>query len=316
MSNLRSLPRDAEILAARGSKNRVDPQVAWAALVEPERTAAGKIADVATIFLTNRECPLRCLMCDLWKNTTDEPVPPGAIPTQIDQALARLPAVQQVKLYNSGNFFDPLAIPPEDYPAIAQRLRGFDNVIVENHPRMCTRDCLRFRDLLETGLEVALGLETVHAKALAALNKRMTVGDFDRAARFLRDEGIAVRAFILLRPPLMSEEEGIHWALASVSHAFEAGADCCSIIPTRAGNGIMDRLERDGLFAPPRLMSLERVLEEGLVLGRGRVFVDLWDAQRLAACSRCGPERIDRLRQMNLLQEVLPRVACDCEAAR
>jgi uncharacterized Fe-S cluster-containing MiaB family protein len=114
----------------------------------------------------------------------------------------------------------------------------------------------------------------------------------------------------------MSEEEGIHWALASVAHAFEAGADCCSIIPTRAGNGIMDRLARDGLFAPPRLASLERVLVEGIALGRGRVFVDLWDAQRLAACSRCGPGRIERLRQMNLLQEVLPRVACDCETAR
>ena len=316
MSNLRSLPRDAEILAARGPKNRVDPHVAWAALVEPERTAAGTIADVATIFLTNRECPLRCLMCDLWKNTTDESVPAGAIPTQIERALARLPAAQQIKLYNSGNFFDPLAIPPDDYPAIAQRLQAFDNVIVENHPRMCTSDCLRFRDLLETSLEVALGLETVHAKALATLNKRMTVGDFDRAARFLRDEGIAVRAFLLLRPPLMTDEEGIHWALASVEHAFEAGADCCSIIPTRAGNGVMERLERDGLFAPPRLASLECVLEEGIALRRGRVFVDLWDAQRLAACSRCGPARIERLRQMNLLQEMLPPVACDCEAAR
>jgi radical SAM enzyme (TIGR01210 family) len=248
--------------------------------------------------------------------TTDDPVPPGAIPTQIDRALARLPAAQQVKLYNSGNFFDPLAIPPEDYAAIAQRLRGFDNVIVENHPRMCTSDCLRFRDLLKTGLEVALGLETVHAEALAALNKRMTVGDFDRAARFLRDEGIAVRAFILLRLPLLSEEEGIHWALASVVHAFDAGADCCSIIPTRAGNGIMERLARDGLFAPPQLASLERVLEEGIALRRGRVFVDLWDAQRLAACSRCGPERIERLRQMNLCQQVLPQIDCDCEAAR
>jgi len=316
MSNLRSLPRDAEILAARGSKNRVDPQVAWAALVEPERTAAGTIADVATIFLTNRECPLRCLMCDLWKNTTDDPVPPGAIPTQIDRALARLPAAQQVKLYNSGNFFDPLAIPPEDYAAIAQRLRGFGNVIVENHPRMCTSDCLRFRDLLKTGLEVALGLETVHAESLAALNKRMTVADFDRAARFLRAEGIAVRAFILLRPPLMSEEEGIEWVLASVRHAFDAGADCCSIIPTRAGNGIMERLARDGLFEPPRLASLQRVLEQGIALRRGRVFIDLWDAQRLAACSRCGPERIERLRQMNLCQQVLPQIDCDCEAAR
>ena len=97
----------------------------WASLVEPERAPDGRIVQVATIFLTNRECPLRCLMCDLWKNTLQERTPPGAIPAQIDYALARLPPAPHVKLYNSGSFFDPRAIPVEDYPAIARQLRPF-----------------------------------------------------------------------------------------------------------------------------------------------------------------------------------------------
>ncbi len=307
---------DAGILAARGPRNRVDPWVPWAFLVEPERSAAGRVVDVATIFLTNRECSFRCLMCDLWKNTIEGPTPAGAIPVQIEHALARLPPARQVKLYNSGNFFDPRANPPCDYAAIAGRVRHFDNVIVENHPRLCTADCLRFRDVLQAPLEVALGLETTQPEALAALNKRMTVADFDHAAKFLIDAGIAVRAFILLRPPLASEEQGVAWALKSLAHAFAAGASCCSIIPTRAGNGILDQLEQQGLFSPPCLASLEVVLEEGLRAGGGRVFVDLWDAPRLAACGRCGPPRIERLRKMNLSQQILPPMACDCEAAR
>lgn len=315
MSSQSQLPGEREILTARGRKNRVKPQIPWAFFVEPERAADGTVVDVATLFLTNRECPLRCLMCDLWKNTTDEPVPQGAIPGQIDHALARLPAVRHMKLYNSGNFFDPHAIPPEDYGAIASRVSSFENVIVENHPRMCNTRCIRFRDLLSARLEVALGLETVHPHALAALNKRMTVADFDRAAAFLLEAGIAVRVFLLLRPPLLSEEEGHEWALASIRHAFARGAGCCSIIPTRAGNGIMDQLQREGRFTPPRLSSLESVLEDGIRLRGGRVFVDLWDAERLVGCRRCGPARIDRLRQMNFSQEILPTVACDCEAA-
>jgi radical SAM enzyme (TIGR01210 family) len=315
MNSLRTLPGDAEILAARGGKSPVNPQAVWAALVEPERSAGGDIVDVATLFLTGRECPFRCLMCDLWKNTLDGPTPAGAIPAQIDRALARLPPARHIKLYNSGNFFDPLAVPRDDYPAIAQRVRTFDNVIVENHPRLCGDDCRRFRELLETRLEVALGLETVHPAALAALNKRMTVADFDRAAEFLLAAGIAVRVFLLLRPPLLCEREGVTWAIASIRHAFDTGAACCSIIPTRAGNGILERLERDGLFAPPRLASLENVLAEGIRLGRGRVFADLWDAERLAECPQCGQRRIERLRQMNLTQQVLPSVDCDCEAA-
>jgi radical SAM enzyme (TIGR01210 family) len=307
------LPADAAILAARPAKNRVDPRVPWAFLAEDERSASRDIVKVATIFLTNRECPFRCLMCDLWKNTTNEAVPPGATAKQIEYALARLPTCQQVKLYNSGNFFDPLAIPREDYQAIANRVRCFENVVVENHPRLCGDDCLRFRDLLGTSLEVALGLETIHPELLPALNKRMSLADFDRAVVFLRDNGIAVRAFVLLGLPLMSEESAIEWTLRSIGHAFAVGAGCCSIIPMRAGNGIMDRLAAEGRFTPPRLRSLEAVLKSGLLLGQGRVFVDLWDAERLTSCPRCGPRRLKRLKQMNLSQEVLPSIDCECE---
>ena len=76
----------------------------------------------------------------------------------------------------------------------------------------------------------------------------------------------------------------------------------------------MEQLARDGRFTPPTLASLERVLEAGIELGRGRVFADLWDAERLVRCGRCGPPRIERLRQMNLSQRASPRIECDCEA--
>jgi len=302
----------SEIASARPAKNAVDPRRPYAFFVEPEATASGSVEDVATIFLTNRECPYRCLMCDLWKNTLDDVVPPGAIPEQIDYALGRLPSAQHIKLYNSGNFFDAKAIPPGDHAAIAQRVRGFSTVIVENHPNLCSEACAGFRDSLGTSLEVALGLETVHPRVLPALNKQMTLDDFDRAVELLLGDSIAVRAFILLRPPMLDEQEGVEWALRSIEHCFALGVGCCAVIPTRAGNGIMEQLRRDGLFAPPRFESLERVLEAGLRMNGGRVFVDLWDVEKLANCPRCGRERIERLRQMNLVQRAAPSIACNC----
>ena len=163
-------------------------------------------------------------------------------------------------------------------------------MIVENHPRLCTDECLRFRDLLETKLEVALGLETIHPDVLPALNKRMTVDDFDRAAEFLREAEIAVRAFILLKPPLVvDEDEAVEWTLRSIDHAFAAGAGCCSVIPTRAGNGVMEQLAEQGAFAPPRLVVARARAGGRIRLVHGRVFVDLWDAEMLAACQACRP---------------------------
>jgi radical SAM enzyme (TIGR01210 family) len=303
-------PTDADILAARPAKNAVDPSRPYAFLVEPERTARGAVEDVATIFLTNRECPFRCLMCDLWENTTDEPVAPGAIPAQIDYALERLPPARHVKLYNSGNFFDPKAIPRSDLPAIADRVRDFDTVIVENHPRLCGDACGRFRDLIGTDLEIALGLETIHPKVLPALNKRMTLDDFERAVGLLVGDDVAVRAFVLLGLPWVEEAEAIDWAIRSVEFAFSIGVGCCSVIPTRAKHGVLAALEHDGAFRPPSLAALERVAEATVRLARGRAFVDLWDADRLSGCPECAPRRIERMRKMNFTQRVPPPVDC------
>lgn len=303
---------DSVILAARPPRTAVDSQRPYAWLVEPESNAQGEVVDVATLFLTNRECPFRCLMCDLWKNTLTTSVAPGEIPEQIRWALRQLPAARAIKLYNSGNFFDAKAIPPADHAPIADLVRGFETVIVENHPNLCGRVCHQFRDQVAPAqLEIALGLETCHPEILASLNKRMTLADFDRAAGELQAGGIRLRAFLLLKPPFLDEAQGIEWTLRSVQYAFNRGVDCCSIIPTRTGNGIMERLMNDGQFSPPQGASLEAVLERGLAMGRGRVFVDLWETGPFFACDACRNARLERLRQMNLRQVILPPVSCD-----
>lgn len=306
-----------EILSARSAKNKVDERTPYAFFVEEERTAGGLHQDVATIFLTNRECPYHCLFCDLWRNTTDSTVPIGAIPAQIDYALARLPRAQHVKLYNSGNFFDGRAIPPEDYPEVAARVCTFETVIVENHPKLCGNSCVEFGGLLKAAaiansqravpqLEVAMGLETVHPEILPRLNKQMTVKDFRDASDFLRGNDIALRAFILLQPPFMPPQESVAWALRSLEFALECGVRVITIIPTRGGNGIMEMLGQQGLFVPPPLEVIEEFLEQALPLTTERVFVDLWDIARIAADEPAADTRVERLRQMNRLQHVLP----------
>src|SRR5947209_3906691 len=169
--------QDRWVLEQRGAKNPVDAGRPYAFHVEAER-AAGEMVDVATLFLTNRECPYRCLMCDLWRNTLDERVPAGAIPAQIRVALERLPPAQWIKLYNSGSFFDPAAVPPADYEEIARLVAPFERVTVECHPALLGQRCLQFQALVEGGLEVAMGLETAHPEVLARLNKRMTLDQF------------------------------------------------------------------------------------------------------------------------------------------
>lgn len=309
----------SDFISHRGPKAVLDPARAYAAVHEEELDASGALAATSVVFLTNKECPFRCVMCDLWVNTLDTRIEPGLIPAQIEAALASLPPAQQIKLYNAGSFFDPEAIPPEDDAAVARLVSGFEHVIVESHPAFLAgahgERALRFRDRLTGTLEVAIGLETANPDVLARLNKGMTVDSFRRAADFLARNAIALRAFILLKPPFMNEQEGVEWASRSIDVAIDCGATACSVIPTRGGE-------------QPRVSSLERVIEYGLTAhrkaapcdGRGaalygppRVFSDLWDIERFFDCD-CSPQRAARLGEMNRTQRVPPRITCSCDA--
>jgi archaeosine synthase beta-subunit len=308
--------RDRWILHQRPARNPRDPWRPYAYLAETEPGPDGELVDIATIFLTNRECPWRCLMCDLWRNTLEDTVPAGAIPAQIRHALDHLPSLRpdfsHLKLYNAGSFFDTRAIPPDEYSQIAGIAAPFRRTIVECHPALIGRRCLEFRDLLSGALEIAVGLETVHPDVLERLNKRMTLDQFRRAADFLKTHAIDLRVFILVRPPWLSEDEGVEWAKRSLDFALDCGASVCSLIPTRANNGAMETLSRTGEFTPPSLEGLEESLEYGIAQRRGRVFADLWDLQAFVRCGVCDPSRIERIQAMNHFQSIPVRVPHEC----
>ena len=325
--------RDREWITAQRPPRAttLDPFKPHAFFLEDELAGSGCVVSSATILLTNKECPWRCLMCDLWKSTLTKTVPPGAIPQQIEFALAQLGgSPEQIKLYNSGSFFDPAAIPLADYPGIARKISFAQHVVVESHPRLVGEKALRLRDLLAGSLEVAMGLETIHPQVLPRLNKKFDLEHFSQAAEFLRKEGIALRAFVLVKPPFLNDAEGIEWAVKSAAFAFSCGAAVVSLIPTRGGNGAMERLQDAGDFAPPRLATLERALEQALglkaclespaatspqpeqpqALNAGRVFADTWDLEKFSNCSACLEKRQQRLHAMNLSQKILPRIEC------
>jgi len=376
------------VIDRRGLRSSLDPLSAYGAFVESEPDGLGSSVSAATILLTNRECPWKCVFCDLWKNTLDETVPAGEIPAQIQAALAKLPAAPWIKLYNAGSFFDPRAIPPADYAAIAEHLAPFERIIIESHPALIDSGVGSrvdaFRELLSaqpihsarsimasqlidaarpaagesaTGaslaeesdraqgsaprdvplskptssrqaapnslnpeprrrLEVAMGLETVHPLALERLNKGMTLDDFARAADVLRRSDVDLRAFVLVQPPFTPPEEAVHWALRSLDFARDQGARLVAFIPTRGGNGAMEALAATGDFVPPRLSTLEEVLDRALENTASRrgplVVADLWDLERFSHCPTCFPARKARLHRMNLSQRIEPRISCDC----
>jgi radical SAM enzyme (TIGR01210 family) len=293
-------------------------------VVEHERAADGGMARIATIFLTGRECPWRCVMCDLWMHTTVVDTPAGALVAQIAAAREHLGSAwpaDVVKLYNAGSFFDPRAVPESDYQAIANQLRGASRVIVESHPSLVGTRTARFADALRRAaagdaapvLEVAMGLETAEPDALERLNKRMTIAAFVASADALRRMDVSLRTFLLISPPFVPHDQQDYWLSQSIDLAIDCGSTVVSLIPLRTGNGAVDAFVANGLARPPAMADIER--GAAIALGRAagtsaRVFVDLWDLPRFSSCAHCVDRRLARLDRINRTQRDAPAVIC------
>lgn len=274
---------DARIRALRVAKPRVDPWKAHGALVEEERRPGGVVERALTIFLAGSECPFTCAFCDLWRYTIDGPTPLGALPAQIADVTATLqaPIPDRIKLYNASNFFDRRAVPARDVPNIADLCAPFGGVTVESHASTVGRMTIDFAAMLRGRLEVAIGLETIHPTAMPRLNKRLDLNRFDRATRFLGDNDIDLRVFVLLGAPHVPASEMVEWTVRTVQYAAERGAALVSIIPVRGGNGEMERLASLGLFTPPTRRQLGETVAACSGISGSVVSADLWDADRL-----------------------------------
>jgi radical SAM enzyme (TIGR01210 family) len=346
LGDVRSISR-SEVESWRGPKSAVDANRPVAVMRETEATVGvaaaalhrPELADVVSVFLTGAECALRCAMCDLWRHTLNGPTPVGALPRQLRSALdevataresvppelaaedtGRPPASRQrwIKLYNSSNFFDPRSVPREDWQAIAATVSGFDRVIVENHPLWIGHQAARFASLLDGRLEVAMGLEAADDATLRLLNKRMTLRDFATAAERLRADQIDLRVFVMLQPPGCPAERATEQVLDTLQWAQRLGTRHASVIPTRGGNGMMEKLAMEGIFVPPTATALEATLGEALRLGSEMVVTaDLWDWDRLGGhCALCRAARRDRLERMNRTQRWLPSEPAVCSCPR
>jgi uncharacterized Fe-S cluster-containing MiaB family protein len=222
----------------------------------------------------------------------------------------------RLKLYNASNFFDKRAVPPEDIVGIAALAESFAAVTVESHANTIGLQTLAFARQIPGRLEVAIGLETIHPLAAAQLNKRLDLRRFDWAARFLSENGVDLRVFVLLGAPYVRAEESVAWTVRSVDYAVARGASVVSIIPVRGGNGEMERLQSLNDFTPPTLSQLETALDGCLQFASTVVTADLWNVEQLSACEHCKSARLERLRRLNVSGRPEPRIACAmCGAA-
>lgn len=167
-----------------------------------------------------------------------------------------------IKIYTSGSFLDEREVGAESRAAIAETFGDRERIVVESLPDFVEDE--RVADFTEQGLktDVAVGLETATDRVRRdCVNKYFDFSDFIEASEAAEAAGAGIKAYLLLKPPFLSESEAVEDMKRSVRRCAEY-AHTVSMNPTNVQRYTMvDELYFRGGYRPPWLWSVAEVLE-------------------------------------------------------
>ncbi len=262
-----------------------------------------------------------CSMCGYSRDTLGRSASPAELGRQIEEALDGYRDEPYVKVYTSGSFLDDREVDAESRRAFVRAFAGrARRLLIETLPEFATEEQLAPLTAEFGGeLEVALGLESTDPLVLARYVHKSTGPDaYFAAAERLRALGISTKAYLLLKPPYLTEGESVADAVRSIGEA--AGRfDCLSVNPVHIQNGtVVEWLYHRGRYRPPWLWSVVEALRRG-ALRRGTArLVSFPTAGGLPRgphnCGRCDRDVLAAIEEASLTQEfsMLERLACAC----
>ena len=293
---------------------------------EPEAIGTERVTAFVAILRT-RGCYWAdgkgCSMCGYAKDTLGRSATPEELARQLEGILRAYRDEPYVKFYTSGSFLDDREV---DAASRERFVRAFSGrarrLLVETLPEFLQPASVEpLRAAFDGDLEIALGLESADPEVLGRFITKGAPPSayfdaFDRA-RALK---VSPKAYLLLKPPYLTERESVADVVRSV-RATAPRVDTISINPVHIQNGtVVEHLFRRGRYRPPWLWSLVDAMREGAALRGNTRLVTFPTAGGLARgphdCGKCDRTVLDALERASLDQrfEELADLTCGCRA--
>lgn len=234
----------------------------------PEMLPDGTPCSAATVILRTKGChwwwSSGCTFCGYFNDTRDD-VTEEDLHAQWDWSATKLNGfadVQMVKVYTSGSLLEDREIPVGFQERVLRECaeRGL-HLIVESRTEQLTQEKLAWATTINPDFTVAIGLEAYDDEVLRFhVNKGFSVRSYDRAVANLKEAGLRVKAYLMFKPPFMSEADALDHIVDWIA-AIAEDADEISINPMNIQGGtVIDRLHRARQYRPPWLWSLVEMI--------------------------------------------------------
>ncbi|KAF5412645.1 MAG: hypothetical protein C5S47_00915 [Candidatus Methanogasteraceae archaeon] len=301
------------------------PVAAWRSSDRMESS----VVPTLTIILRTRGCYLArggngCTMCGFIRDSATVPPKPADLIAQFRNAMTRRPDDGQfmVKIFTSGSFLDTGEVPPEVRSAILGELDCDSDVVklvVETRPEFVTQEIIAScKQEFRKKFEIAIGVESSNDMIrLECINKGFLFNDFVHASEIAHRLDSGVKAYLLLKPPFLSEGVAIRDMVKSVRDVSKY-AETVSINLCNVQKGTpLESLKKRGDYRPPWLWSaisvLRRAKEENPDLIITSDPVGAGSRHGPHNCGRCDRDAADAITRFSLTQDVSElSVECDC----
>ena len=258
------------------------------------------------------------------KNPTEE-----ELLLQFQSAMSKLDkqtAPLSVKIYTSGSFLDSDEIPASARNQMLEFISNDDRikeVVLESRPEYVTDSVLTEvrRILGERQVELGIGLESSSdiVRSLC-VNKNFDLRSFALSVNTAKRYGIGTRAYVLLKPPFLTERSALLDAQKTVMDALTLGVSTISLNPVNVQrNTLVEELWERGKFRPPWLWSVVEVLRyahraAGRTLNIVCDPVGAGKSRGTHNCGKCDASILDAIRRFSLDQDVraFDSLTCDC----
>ncbi len=278
-----------------------------------------------------------CSMCGYINDSTlDENTNPEYffdIEWQKLQQDPKFKEVVAVKLYNSGSFLDPKEIPVESQKSIVRKIAQFNHIkefIIECLPEIINKQIEVLQELIHIftnrPIYIGVGLESTNTYVLRSyVNKPFTFeNQFLKCVQNTERIGAHVKAYILLKPPFLTEQEAMDDSINSIRDTFEK-TDCkiISLNPVCIhADTMVDLLWKKQEFSPPWLWSVIEVLKRSqkFIPDGGKLICEVMAGGLERGphnCGQCDSRVLKEIEYFSLNQRFSPAIemlSCDCKS--
>lgn len=177
-------------------------------------------------------------------------------------------SIAWLRINQEGNYTNPHEMnykAQETILRLAMRIDGIKRITIESRPQYLNRETVkslsRLFDESEVELEIGMGIEAENEVVRnVCINKQGTNNQFINSAKLLKEYNIQPLAYVLLKPPFLTEREAIEEAIATAHFAENIGFTRISFEPMSIhAYTLVEALTNTGDYKVPWLWSVVEV---------------------------------------------------------